>query len=323
MKTQMKSISSIAQRNVPWLILIIQVIFFSIITDNFFTSRNILNILNQNAFVVATALGVSLIMMSGAVDISIGAQMSLIGVVTGTLLTQTNLPIPLTLLIAVLMGIGMNMLTTILADKMNITQFVVSIVAMNVYTGLSFVISGGRVSDRLPDAVRMLGAGTIGPISISVIITLIFFLIMSFFLTRTYWGRYIYALGGNPEASRLAGINVFKVRLMISAICGFFVSLGTLMLIGRLGTAQSTAGPGTEFLVITGVLVGGISLRGGEGKLHGVVAGILVMSVFGNGMQLAGMGVYAQQIVRGLVMLFAIAFDFYQFNRSKKLQKKQ
>jgi len=320
MNTRLQSAKDVVQRNVPWVILIIQCIAFGIIADNFFTVRNLVNLLNQNAFVIVAALGVSLIMMSGSFDISIGMQMSLIGVVSGWLLTLTTIPIPVIFLIAILLGMALNMINTIVAHKLNLSQFIVSVAAMNVFMGVSFTISGGRVSDRLPEAVRFLGAGMVGQVPVPVIVAGVFFVIMSIFLTRTYWGRYIYALGGNTEAARLAGINVLGVRMMIAGICGFFVALSSLMLIGRLGTAQSTLGPGTEFLVITGVLVGGISLRGGEGKLHGVLAGIFIMAIFGNGMQMAGMGIYAQHIVRGGIMIAAIAFDFFQYRRRQRVQ---
>ena len=307
------------QRNVPWVILVAQCIFFGIITDNFFTARNIVNILNQNAFVIVTALGVTLVMMSGSFDISIGQQMSVIGVVSGILLTKTNAPIPIVFVAAILMGIAMNALSAFVAHALNLTHFIVSVAAMNIYMGLSFTISGGSVSPRLPDSFRVLGQGFIGPAPTSIIVAAIFFVIMSVFLTRTYWGRYIYALGGNVEASRLAGINVLGTRLMIACICGFFVGLASLMLIARVGAAQSVVGPGTEFLVITGVLVGGVSLRGGEGKLHGVLAGVLIMAIFANGMQMANMGVYAQLIVRGFIMIAAIALDFFQYSRRQRI----
>jgi len=320
MDTKIQSVKDVLQRNIPWVILVVQCIIFAIITDNFFTLRNITNILNQNAFVIVAALGVSLIMMSGSFDISIGQQMSLIGVISGVMITQTGIPLPIIFVIVILLGMALNMINAYVAHKLNLSQFIVSVAAMNIYMGISFTISGGRISDRLDDTVRFLGAGFIGPVPVPVIVAAVFFVIMSIFLTKTYWGRYIYALGGNAESSRLAGISVLGTRMLIAGICGFFVSLSTFLLIGRIGTAQSTLGPGTEFLIITGVLVGGISLRGGEGKLHGVLAGIFIMAIFGNGMQMAGMGVYEQFIVRGFIMILAIAFDYFQYQRRQRLQ---
>ena len=320
MSKQLSRVWDFLQRNIPWVILVITCAVFGLITDNFFTVRNIMNILNQNAFVVIAALGIAPIMMSGQIDLSGGQQMAILGVVSGMMLTMTSIPMPLVFVFAILIGIAMNMMNAFIAHKLGLTLFIVSVAAQNIFMGASYTISGAGIISFLPESFKFLGQGYIGPVPFPVILAGVLFLIMNFFLTRTYWGRYIYALGGNPEAARLAGINVLGVRLMIAAICGFFLALSSLMLIARLGLAQSTAGPGTEFTVITGVLVGGVSLRGGEGKLHCVLAGIFIMAIFANGMQLANMGVYTQYIVRGLIMLSAIAFDVFQYKRRQKLK---
>lgn len=309
---------NILQGNVPWVMLIVLCVIFSLITNNFLSIRNITNILNQNAFVVVVALGISLIMMSGAIDLSIGYQMSIVAVVSGMLLVKANLPVPVVVVIAMLLGVAMNVLNTILAHKLELTLFMVSVATMNIYMGISYTISGAKIVNQLPASFKFLGQGYIGPVPFPVLLAAVLFVIMSFFLTRTYWGRYIYALGGNPEASRLAGINVLGVKMMIACITGVFVGLSSLMLIARLGTAQSSMGPGTEFDVITGVLVGGVSLRGGEGKLHCVLAGIFIMAIFSNGMQMANLGVYTQYIVKGCIMILAISFDVYQYKRRQK-----
>lgn len=314
-----QGILDLLQRNIPWVILIVLCIFFSSLSENFFSFRNIISILNQNAYVIVAALGISLIMMSGGVDLSCGYQMSIISVITGILLTETPLPIPVVVVISMLLGIAMNILNTMLSVKLGLGLFMVSLATMNIFQGISYTISEARIINGLPESFKFLGSGSIGPIPFPIILAAVLFLIMNFFLNRTYWGRYIYALGGNTEASRLAGINVLGVRLMISTIAGVFVALSTMMLLGRLGTAQSTAGPGTEFTIMTGVLVGGVSLRGGEGRLHNVLAGILIMAIFGNGMQMAGYGVYPQFIAKGVIMIAAIAFDVFQYNRRQRM----
>lgn len=311
-------IGEILQRNMPWLFLIILCLIFSLLTDSFFTLKNIVNILNQNAYVIIAALGISLIMMSGAMDLSVGYQMSMVGVVSGLLLTRSNLPIPAVILIALLLGISMNMLNAFLSYKLSLTLLMVTVGTSSIYQGISYTISGATIYSGLPDAFKFLGQGYIGRIPFPIILTAVLFLVMNFFLTRTYYGRYIYALGGNVDAARLSGINVLGTKMMIAGIAGAFVALSSLMLISRLGSAQSSTGPGTEFTVITGILVGGVSIRGGEGKLSGVLAGILIMSILANGMQMADLGVYAQFIVKGSIMLLAIGFDVFQMRRRQK-----
>ena len=151
----------------------------------------------------------------------------------------------------------------------------------------------------------------------------ILFLVMSFVLNKTYFGRNVYALGGNPEAARLAGININKMKYMIAAIEGVFIGIGVILLIGRLGSAVSTMGVGTEFTVMTGIFLGGVSMRGGEGKLSGVFAGILCIALLTNGMQLAGINIYFQYVVRGGILLAAIGYDVYQMIRRNNMKKKK
>lgn len=309
------------QRNMPWFILLVICGIFAIFTDSFLAPRNLINILNQSSYVIIAAIGISLIMMSGALDLSTGYQMSLIGVIAGIMLSSQRLPILLIIALTLLLGVLLNVANAYIAHKLSLSLLMVTVGAMNIFQGLSYTISDAKVISNFPKAFKFLGQGYIGPVPFPIILTLVLFLVMNFFLTRTYWGRYVYALGGNVEASRLAGINVLRIKLMIATIAGILVGISTLMLISRLGTAQSSAGPGTEFTVITGVLVGGVSIRGGEGRLSGVVAGILIMAILANGMQMANLGVYAQFIVKGLIMLLAIGFDVMQMQRRQRVSR--
>ena len=142
-------------------------------------------------------------------------------------------------------------------------------------------------------------------------------MIVSFVLNKTYFGRYVFALGGNPDAARLAGINVKRMEIYISILAGLFLGIASLVLTARVGSAAATTATGTEFTVITGLLLGGVSIRGGEGKINGCIAGILIIALLGNGMQMAGMNVYYQYVAKGVIMLATIGFDTYQMNRRK------
>ena len=193
----------------------------------------------------------------------------------------------------------------------------VTVGTMTVYNGISFTISESKNLSGFDAAFKFIAKGYIGPLPFAVLLTFIFVIIMSIFLNKTYYGRHVYALGGNEEAARLSGINVTKTKLMIGFFEGLFVALSTIMLVSRVGTAHSGTGPGTEFTVITGILLGG-----GEGKLSGVVAGILIMAILANGMQLAGWGTYVQFIAKGIIMLAAIGFDVYQMTHRKVIVDK-
>ena len=316
--------SKIIKNNMPWIILIVISIIFSFFSPNFFKIQNIINILNQNAFVIVCAIGITFIMMSGQIDLSVGYQMSLIGVTIGLLNKNFNIGTLGMILIAILMGVLLNILNMTLSIKLNIGLLMVTTATSMLYQGLSFTISGSKAVGGFPDAFKKIGQANIPGtrIPIAVIIMLFFAVIMELFLTKTYWGRHIYAMGGNEDASRLAGIEVIKTKYLIGVIAGVFVGISTVMLISRLGSVNSSSGPGTEFTVLIGILLGGVSVRGGEGRLSGVVAGILIMAILSNGMQLAGFGVYLQYVVKGIIMLAAIGIDVYQLNHQKIIDEK-
>lgn len=161
MKSKPVSLGDLVQRNMPWIILIVLCIIFSFFTDSFFSLRNIINILNQNSYVIIGAMGISLIMMSGSLDLSIGYQMSMIGVVSGILLSVVKLPIPLVIVLALLLGVVMNMANAALAHILNLTLLMVTVGTMNIYQGLSYTISDSKVISSLPTAFKFLGQGYI------------------------------------------------------------------------------------------------------------------------------------------------------------------
>jgi ribose/xylose/arabinose/galactoside ABC-type transport system permease subunit len=314
-KLKQFNILDYVRTNLAWAMLIVISIIFSFFSTNFFTMNNIVNIMIQNAYIVVAALGISFIMMSGSLDLSVGFQMSANGVICALLLTQLNLPVWSVLIIAIVIGMLLSLMNTLISLKLNIPIFMVSLGTMTIYQGVSYVISESKAISGFPESFKFLGQGYIYGVSFPVIIVAVLFIIVSFILNKTYLGRYVYALGGNPEAARLAGIDVVRMRLLIAVLSGGFIGLSAMMLISRMGTAMSGTGPGTEFTVITGVLLGGVSIRGGEGKLSGVLAGILILAILSNGMQLAGLNIYYQFIAKGVIMLIAIGFDVYQINK--------
>jgi len=314
-------ISNFVYHNMAWIIFAILMVVFTCLSENFLTFRNLISILNQNAYVIVAATGITFIMMSGAIDLSIGYQMAVNGIICSLLLTKYQWPVLLVILVSIVIGCVLSLVNVILSIQLSLPQIFVSLGTMTIYQGIAYVISQSQTISGFPKAFSYLGQGSVGPIPFAIVIMLIFFLIMSFILNRTYFGRYVFALGGNEEAARLAGINVKKVRIMIAIIAGAFVGLATMMLISRIGSTQASTGPGTEFTVLTGVLLGGVSIRGGEGKLSGVLAGILILALLSNGMQLAGMGAYYQFIAKGVIMLAALGFDVYQMNRRRRIKK--
>ena len=323
MKTRGFNFSSFLKNNVAWVILILICVIFAAINPRFLTFRNIRTVLDQNAYLVVASCGIVLIQMAGDLDISIGYQMSIIGVVCATIMTTTSIPVPLVIIIGVILGVAMSALNCWLAEKLKLSWLIVSPATQNVFMGISYLFSNSKTINNFPDGFKNLGQGYIGSIPVAIIIAAISFLIMNFVLSKTYFGRYIYALGGSEEATRLAGINVRRMKYLIAFIAGAFVGLSALMLISRMSSAQAGIGPGTEFTVITAIFLGGVSIRGGEGKLSSVLAGVLLLGVLTNGMQLSGIDTYWQSICKGILMIAAIAFDVYQLNLRQRVKREE
>ena len=190
---------------------------------------------------------------------------------------------------------------------------------MTISRGLAYIITGGLPVYGLPKGFVAIGQGYIGIIPIPVIFMLIIFLIGGFLLNNTYFGRYFYAMGGNQEAARLAGVNVGKLKIATYLISGFLCGIAGLILMFRINSGQPTAGIGMEMDVITAVVLGGVSLSGGEGKITGVFIGCLIIGVLSNGLIIMNIGEYYQLVVKGLVLVLAVSFD--KLGQREKIKK--
>ena len=315
----MKKVLKFCSDNLAWVLLAIAVLYFSLQSSTFLTTRNLLNILNQNAYVLIAAFGISFIMMSGGMDLSIGYMMSITGVLSAKMIMEVGMPLVLVIPATILISMAFCTLNAVLSHVLSIPRIFVSFGTMTIFQGLSYVISNSKTVGISNDSYKFIGQGTLFGINFSfaLLITIILGLIVSFILNKTYFGRYVFALGGNPDAARLAGINVKRMEIYISLLAGFFLGVSVLCLCGRVGSASATTATGTEFTVITGLLLGGVSIRGGEGKINGCIAGILLIALLGNGMQMAGMNIYYQYVAKGIIMLATIGFDTFQLNRKK------
>ncbi|MDR2655776.1 MAG: ABC transporter permease [Oscillospiraceae bacterium] len=313
----MKRFFDFCRRNLAWVLLAVCCLIFSLFSENFFTVRNILNILNQNAYVMIAAFGISFIMMSGEMDLSIGYMMSMTGVLSAIMSSRLGLPLPLVIALTIALTVFMSILNTLISHMLGITRMFVSFGTMTVYQGLSFIISQSKTISGLSAGYKYIGQGALfgSGFTFALLLTIVLGVAVSFVLNKTYFGRYVFALGGNPDAARLAGINVRKIQIYIAGVAGAFLGIASLVLTARVGSAAATTAMGTEFTVISGLLLGGVSIRGGEGKINGCIAGILLIGLLGNGMQMAGMNVYWQFVAKGAIMLATIGFDTYQMQR--------
>jgi len=318
-----ETLLSLLRKYAIFFILVGLILLFSILSPYFLTWTNLTNIFVQQSYVVIAAVGLAFVMISGGMDLSIGYQISLVGVTTAALVKWYGVPLPLAILCGLLLGICLGLFNGYASVRLKVHPLIITLGTMTVFQGISYIVSKQSVILNLPPAFKYLGQGYVfGVIPFSVILMVVTVLAAGFILNYTYFGRYVYSMGGNEEAARLAGINTTRIKLAVFAICGFFVAVAALVLFGRAGSAASSTGPGTEFTAITAAFLGGISFKGGEGKIWGLVFGVFILGVLSNGMQLIGMGTYAQYIIRGLVLLLAVGFDEYQKKRLLKLKQK-
>jgi ribose/xylose/arabinose/galactoside ABC-type transport system permease subunit len=257
-------------------------------------------------------------MIGGAIDLSIGSQIVLTNIVLSILMVDYKIPpvgaIPLILIVGTCLGA----FNGFLSIKLNVHPLIITLGTASIFKGVGYIIARSRNIMGFPDSFRWFGQGYIGPIPVPIVIMIIIALIASFILTRTYFGRYIFAMGGNEEAARLAGVNIRGMKVILFAICGFISGITSVLLLSRVFAGQVSTGQGIEFDCLTAALLGGVSFKGGEGTIFGLITGILIIGVLNNAMQLASFPDFSQNVVKGAVLLAAVGFDMYQKNRKAK-----
>ncbi len=307
------------QKYVILLVFLLCVAVFGILNPKFLSMDNILNILWQNSYLVVATLGMSILVISGATDLSAGYAISLGGAFAAACVVWWGLPV----WVAVVAGIGvcvlLSLLNGVLSIKLKINSMMVTLGTMTAFSGISNTFTDQKAIFGLPDTFKFIGQGSLfGVVPLPALIMAVIVFGISFLLKKTYFGRYIFAVGSNAEAARLAGINVNKTKLIVFAIGGLLFGISAIMLTARTGTANATMAAGTEFTCLTAAVLGGVAIQGGVGKVWSVVVAAFILGILANGMQLIGLGIYAQYIAKGTILVAAMGFDTYQKNRAKK-----
>jgi ribose/xylose/arabinose/galactoside ABC-type transport system permease subunit len=294
---------------------------FSFSSKYFLTIRNLTNIVTQNTYFIILAIGLSFVMMSGGIDLSVGWQMSLVGVVTAMCMTLYHLPVWLSILIGLSLGTFLGFFNGMIVANIRVFPLIVTIATSTVFQGISYIVSQAKSYRSYPDQFLFITKGKVLGAPFDVWLTIVIILLAIFIYAKTTYGWNILALGGNEEAARLAGIKTKALKISAYTVCGLFTAIATMIMISKANTTNSSFGPGSEFTALTAAIVGGVSFMGGEGNMLGLVTGVLILAVLGNGMQLAGWGTYAQYIVKGIILLGAVSFDELQKNFRGKARK--
>jgi len=305
------------------LFIVLLCIYFAISAPNFLTIDNLLNVLRQISINTIVALGMTFVIITAGIDLSVGSIVALSAVIcTGimkkgitlwghTLLAPPPiaLGVPLGILAGLLLGAFLGAFNGFFITKFNIPPFVVTLAMMTIARGLAFIYTEGFPISELPDSFVYLGAGYIGPIPLPVIIMLLLAILMHYILTRTTFGRYVFAIGGNEEAARLSGININKVKLVVYTLSGFLAALAGIILAARLGSGDPKTGNMYELNAIAAVVLGGTSLSGGKGNIGGTFLGALLIGIIDNGLVLMRVSTFYQYVVKGAIILAAVLLD--------------
>jgi len=308
----MRKIMAIKEAGV-FLILIILMAFLSIFAESFLTLDNILTIVLNMSFIAIMTYGMTLVIITAGIDLSVGSILGLSGVIIGVLVIDHGWNPFLAVLAALGVASLMGFTNGILITKARLVPFVSTLGMLSIGRGLAYVLSGGWPISGFSEAFTFHGLGKLGIFPMPVVYMAILGVIMHFFLKNTIIGRRIYAVGGNPEAATLMGIKKDRILILVYTLSGFFSGFSGFLMTAWLGVSQANAGQGYELDVIAATIIGGTSLMGGEGSIIGSLLGAAIMAVLRNGLILMEVSSFWQQVTIGTVIVLAIMFD--QFRR--------
>ena len=301
---------SVLQKIAPFIGLILIIVIITILNPGFLSVSNLMNVLRQVSINALIAFGMTFVILTGGIDLSVGATLALTGAVTAGMMASGMDPI-FAMLLGLLLGAVLGAINGIIIAKGKVAPFIATLATMTIYRGLTLVYTDGRPISGLGDSLtfQMLGKGYFLGIPVPVVTMIISFGILYFILKKTTFGRRVYAVGGNEEASILSGINADRIKIYVYSLLGLLAALASLILTSRLNSAQPTAGEMFELDAIAAVVLGGTSLTGGRGWIVGTLIGALIIGVLNNGLNLIGVPSFFQQVVKGAVILLAVLLD--------------
>lgn len=324
MNQKSKKLNAIVGEYGAFIALAALVIILSLISAEFRQPSNLLNLLRQASFNGLIAVGMTCVILSDGIDLSVGSTFALSAVVCAELL-MAGFPAFAAIIIALIVGTLLGAISGLLVTKGRLQPFIATLITMTAYRGLAMIITDGKPISRLAANIssengaflfKLIGKGNIASsfnpdlkIPIPAIILVLVFAIFYFILNRTCFGRRIYATGSNEKCATLVGVNTTRVRIMVYSISGFLAALAGLIMISRVDSAQPTLGDGYELDAIAAVALGGTSMSGGRGKIIGTVAGVLIIAVLNNGLNILEVTSYYQDVIKAIVILVAVLSD--------------
>lgn len=300
------------QKNTIFIAVVALIILMSILSPYFLTPRNIFNLLRVSSITGLLAIGMMFAILARGIDLSVGSVLALTAAVIALLLgpeKQSTVPLALAILITLAVGAGAGLLNGLVTTKLHVDSFVVTLGMLTIARGATLLLLQGRPAQIGNDFFNGISRSDVFGVPVPVIVFAVVVVISSLILNRTPFGRYVYATGSNPESAFLSGVKTDRIRTLTFVISGLLAALGGIMLASRLFSATPILGEGFELDAIAAVVIGGTSLMGGRGSVMGTVAGVLIIGIVNNGLNLLNVSPYYQLIVRGLILVFAIVLD--------------
>lgn len=284
-------------------------LLLSILSPAFATTDNMFNVLRQVSTNANLAFGMTFAIIITGIDLSVGSILAISGTLAAGLLTRNGMNLWLAVLIGILVGTFLGYVNGLIIAKTGMPYFIVTLAMMQIARGAAFVYTNGMPVRTDNPAFTEIGNGYLGPIPLPIIYTAVFLVACSLLLSKTRFGRYVYAIGGNRDAARFSGINVQKIEILVFTLIGFLSGVSGVVLSARMSSGQPTVGNGFELDAIAAVVLGGTSFSGGIGKIGGTVIGVLVIGILNNGLNLLNINSFWQLIAKGAVILLAVYVD--------------
>lgn len=290
-------------------ILAVMIAIFGIGNPLFLTASNFISIVRQIAVLAIITVGMSFVLISGGIDLSVGAQLAFVGVITATLCTKMNVNPLLSCVIGIVFATGTGVINGIFIFNTHVPPLIATLATQQILRGAAYIISRGKPLYGLQESVQFIGQGYIGFVPFPVIIMVICIALGFFVLNKTYIGRSFYVIGSSEEVGRLSGIRTKWMTTIAYGLCGFLTGVSAIIMMSRINSGSPTVANGFEMDVLTAAVLGGVSVSGGEGKLFGAMVGALIIGVLSNGLIIMNVSEYYQMVIKGIVLALAVAFD--------------